>query len=185
MEKYCTKCGELKPLSEFHNQKKGKYGKISICKPCALEEGRRWKEANRERCKRKLREWKEKNKDRLIVIYKRYYLDSANKAWRKYSEIKRNCKTRGIPLDWEREDFIEWFNAQEKTCHYCHTPINRGKIGARNMQALTLDRKDSNIGYNKENVVLACRRCNQVKTNILSEQQMLEVAQRYFIDKII
>ena len=33
-ERVCTKCEELKPLDEFHNNPTGKYGKHASCKPC-------------------------------------------------------------------------------------------------------------------------------------------------------
>jgi hypothetical protein len=34
IEKPCSKCGESKQLSEFHREKKGKYGYGSVCKKC-------------------------------------------------------------------------------------------------------------------------------------------------------
>jgi hypothetical protein len=34
VERNCTKCGELKPLSEFHRTRKGTYGHASVCKTC-------------------------------------------------------------------------------------------------------------------------------------------------------
>lgn len=33
-EKACTKCGETKPLTEFFRQKRGKFGRRSMCKAC-------------------------------------------------------------------------------------------------------------------------------------------------------
>ncbi|MEM9953991.1 MAG: HNH endonuclease [Chloroflexota bacterium] len=30
----CTKCGEIKPFSEFHKAKNGRFGLDSVCKPC-------------------------------------------------------------------------------------------------------------------------------------------------------
>lgn len=33
----CTKCGEEKALTEFHKNKKGKYGVTSVCKNCKNE----------------------------------------------------------------------------------------------------------------------------------------------------
>jgi hypothetical protein len=34
IERHCTKCGELKPLREFHRTRKGTYGHASVCKMC-------------------------------------------------------------------------------------------------------------------------------------------------------
>ena len=36
VEKRCTKCKQLKPISEFHKQKKGIHGRRADCKPCVL-----------------------------------------------------------------------------------------------------------------------------------------------------
>lgn len=33
-EKSCSKCGDVKPLTEFYSQPAGKYGVRSRCKPC-------------------------------------------------------------------------------------------------------------------------------------------------------
>jgi len=37
ISKICTKCNQLKSLSEFYKSKNGKYGRHSICKMCANE----------------------------------------------------------------------------------------------------------------------------------------------------
>ena len=34
MTKTCTKCHTEKPLTEFHVQKTGKYGRLAYCKEC-------------------------------------------------------------------------------------------------------------------------------------------------------
>ena len=34
VEKRCTKCGEVKPLSGFHRNKSSKDGRHAYCKPC-------------------------------------------------------------------------------------------------------------------------------------------------------
>lgn len=34
MEKTCRQCGEAKPIEDYHNEKRGKFGKRSACKFC-------------------------------------------------------------------------------------------------------------------------------------------------------
>ncbi|WP_300908340.1 hypothetical protein [Corynebacterium stationis] len=41
--KTCTKCGEEKPVTEFHKQKRGKYGVTSRCKGCISKIGWEYK----------------------------------------------------------------------------------------------------------------------------------------------
>lgn len=36
-EKKCTKCGEVKPITEYHKGKRGKFGKRAECKVCSLK----------------------------------------------------------------------------------------------------------------------------------------------------
>lgn len=62
-EKTCTKCGEAKPLAEFHARKRGAGGKSSQCKACAGAYLNAWREANppteeqREQRRQANREW--------------------------------------------------------------------------------------------------------------------------------
>jgi hypothetical protein len=39
--KRCKKCGELKPLSEYHKQKGGRYGVKARCRDCIYPDGKR------------------------------------------------------------------------------------------------------------------------------------------------
>lgn len=49
-EKVCTKCGELKPLSEFHRMSSCKKdGRYPSCKPCTIAQQRTYREANLEK----------------------------------------------------------------------------------------------------------------------------------------
>lgn len=41
--KTCTKCSQTKSLSEFHNEKRGKYGKTSRCKTCVSQLSKSYK----------------------------------------------------------------------------------------------------------------------------------------------
>lgn len=44
--KACAKCGETKPLDEFHRQPSGPKGRHSYCKPCANQKQRESRERN-------------------------------------------------------------------------------------------------------------------------------------------
>ena len=47
--KKCTKCGEVKPLSEFNLHRKNKDGLDYKCRACAAEEQREWRKKNRDK----------------------------------------------------------------------------------------------------------------------------------------
>ena len=99
--KVCTKCGKVKPLDLFGNQKEGKGGKCSICKEChkdarrawiernpqkhaaheakqrenrkpqRKEARKRWEERNHEKVAAKKAAWQRKNSERLADSYLR------------------------------------------------------------------------------------------------------------------
>ena len=65
MSKTCTKCGETKPLDDFHRDKTGAGGRRSYCKECAREYKRRYHEENRDKRLECARRYHEENRDIL------------------------------------------------------------------------------------------------------------------------
>jgi hypothetical protein len=116
-EKRCSKCGEVKPLSEFHAGQ-GRGGVRADCKVC-FRERRRVKYASdpemRAKAQERTRRWIEENQDRYRA-YKKAYLktDAYRNALR-----KTNLKTKyGItPRDYER-----MLEAQGGGCATCGRP---------------------------------------------------------------
>ena len=53
-------------------------------------------------------------------------------------------------------------------CIYCHAPFSETNKPQK-------DRKDSTRGYDFDNIVLACRDCNIMKSDILTYDEMLIV----------
>lgn len=82
--KHCSKCGVLKPLSEFHKNKNFPDGHQYKCKECARQTAREHHRANREKHleqmkeyaakhKEELTEWRKNNREKLNQINSRYY----------------------------------------------------------------------------------------------------------------
>jgi hypothetical protein len=59
--KLCSKCKKEKPLAEFRNQTKGKYGKKNYCIICDDENARKLYEKNREYKKLQSSVWNQNN----------------------------------------------------------------------------------------------------------------------------
>jgi hypothetical protein len=101
------------------------------------------------------------------------------KSWEKNSPkalwklLKYRAKQKGFENIIESQDFEDWWNKQKPECIYCH-------LNVRNKRSLQVDRKDNRIGYSEENIVLACFRCNRVKSDVFTFEQMLEIAGKYF-----
>lgn len=47
--KYCIKCEEAKPVTEFYNMKSTTDGKDSYCKPCRKETSKQYNKDNRQK----------------------------------------------------------------------------------------------------------------------------------------
>jgi len=98
-------------------------------------------------------------------------------TWGYYSSVKNRAKKQGIYFNLTSAEFREWYEAQPMICHYCKSPLTRR--GAIELTSESVDRVDSSLGYIKGNLVLACRRCNSIKGNWFSREEMLEIASRY------
>ena len=70
--KRCKKCGETKPLAEFHRATGMKDGYRSECKACARTIRRAWYVANRQKAIADVKRWQQENKEHLHA-YRRGY----------------------------------------------------------------------------------------------------------------
>jgi hypothetical protein len=112
---------------------------------------------NGERRKRELptKEWKER---------------ALREVWHDYT---RRCRLRGYVFELTFEEFKLLIT---RHCTYCGAaPCNikrKKKWGNRRLYYSGIDRKDNSKGYTSDNSVPCCHKCNQVKTNVLSFEEM-------------
>lgn len=83
----------------------------------------------------------------------------------RYSNAKVAARSRGKSWNITFEEFVELIG---KPCHYCRRPLEPTGRG--------LDRKDTEKGYEIDNVVPCCKRCNAVKMDHFSYEQMMQLA---------
>ena len=147
--KRCSSCGEQKLLCEFYVEIRGDKEYIRpSCKKC----------------------W-----HRQIV--------EIQKVWKKKPEgffynIKHGALERNIEFGLDRKEFVKWWNGQEKICFYCKRTweeIAKDKSNVRNQGRLGLDRIDNSRGYFLDNIVLACWRCNTIKNDFFTKNEMLQI----------
>lgn len=152
--KACTKCGEVKPLTAFSKSKRAPDGLMYTCKTC-------------------------NNK------YSKLYRNTATGI---YTQIKARSKFyKRHVFNITRTDFVGWHNSQPQICHYCELPAElleefMSHYGSRWFR-LTIDCKDNELGYVKGNLVLACDKCNSIKSNILSYEEMLYIGKTFIKPK--
>lgn len=149
--KLCTKCGKLLDESGFSKGKAGKNGHRSQCKSC--------------------------DKKYLDEYY--HGLNGRGRLLLKLQRLKGGAKNKGIPFIIDPPTFIGWYRLQKKNCHYCGSLLTHSKLTKHRLCDLTFDRKNPNEGYSLGNIVFCCRRCNIIKGNWFTEEQMLEIASKY------
>ena len=79
MSKTCTKCGETKPLDDFHRDKTGAGGRRPDCKECRRGYSRRYREENRDERREYDRRYREENRDELRERALRYREENRDK----------------------------------------------------------------------------------------------------------
>lgn len=154
--KICTKCKEEKELNQFYNFKS------MWCKRCHI--------------------------DNSIQNQKKpYRKEYLKEAWSKpgmiFSHKKANAKKEAILFNITKEQFISWYIAQKLQCSYCGLKPEYFKMtedkhlmGKIN---LGLDRVDNNLGYEISNIVLCCNRCNSIKGEFFTREEMRFIGSRF------
>ena len=93
MSKTCTKCGVVKPLDDFHRDKRSPDGRRSDCKECVRECKRSYYEENRDKMRERNRRYHEENRDKVRERKHRYYEENRDKVLeykRRYHEDNRD-----------------------------------------------------------------------------------------------
>lgn len=158
--KECTKCGVEKPLSAFSKHRLSTDGHAYQCKECGSKRAKIWRATP-------------------SGIY--------NNIKGRTNFYKTNNREHYKPLLISKDEFTEWYTNEPKTCAYCDIPeellyIIRTQFDRR-VKRLGVDCKDNNEGYTLDNMVLACHRCNFIKLNLFSFDEMREIAQKYLKPK--
>ena len=180
MDKKCPICKQVKPDSEFYNNRARNGGKEWCCKPCFREKRHKAYIKNRPEGIRKAREWQVKNPEKLMEYRNKFRRDRP--MAHRYYNIKSDNKDK---VKMTSQEFNDWYENEPKECFYCSIPLdmlehNNKYINHRGSHNLfTIDRKKSGGDYSLENIVLACPLCNLVKTNFFSVDTMRELAQTY------
>lgn len=177
-EKICSYCSTLKHIREFSIHRQSTDGLNQYCKTC-------FNELNSENRKT----WRKNNLDKA----RKSSRESMNRTGRNrslYAKMtqfkKRNIKLGFGDLKFTYKELVDWNYNQKRECYYCSCPESLIKTGlwshrkhAGSTRQLTFDRKNNNIGYELDNLCLACDPCNVAKSNIFNEQDFIEIAQKY------
>ena len=172
-EKRCSKCEEIKPLTEYNKHKRNKDGFYYVCKECLRSTRARYYQDNKHVFQARNKQWANKNPEKIKEIERRRRQTPEHKTyakqWReqnkdyikeykqslkgKYSEYRQNAKNRNFVFELTFEQFQSFW---KKPCTYCGAEI----------ETIGLDRKNSNAGYTIDNVSPCCYNCNRSKSDL-------------------
>ncbi len=161
--KRCTKCGEVRPTSEFYKAAGTRDGRRNDCKPCNLAaqaaRNRLDPDANRERA----RLWRSANPDRVAEKQRAY-----TAAGRKRISDRKSYLKRKFGLTPEQYDAM--LAAQGGVCHLCGRPPNESV-------ALHVDH-DHSTGQIRG---ILCFKCNNALGDFDDDPDRLMAAAMYLI----
>jgi len=152
--------------------------KESLAKKKKAERNKLWYEKTKETRLEASRKYRKENKAAFNQYRNNYRTKNPAGI---FDCIKQSAKKRGITLEIERTDFINWHNAQPKVCVYCsrsEDEANKDVLVVRKKATrLTIDRKDNEGSYILSNIALSCMRCNSIKSNYFSYEEMKEIGE--------
>jgi hypothetical protein len=137
--KRCTRCGEVKPLDNFHNHRKEKDGKACWCKLCDSMVGRARRKANYHRVRRISRAWPTSlpnHPDRPGVVFK----DSPVHEGIRVGDDGSIWSCRGIG-GWHRDEYWRELKPRPNRKGYRYVSIAGpdGKFHSRLVHQLVLE----------------------------------------------
>lgn len=177
--KQCSRCGEVKPVTEFNKNSRAKDGLRSECKACHLAYQAKYYEANREARLEYMVKWRESNPEHTAkyreanreaqVEYcakwrdaKRVAMQADDRVYVAYmlQNAKKRAKKKGIPFNLRPADII-----LPATCPVLGIPMFYDPSLGRHDGSPSLDRLDSSLGYTPDNVRVISFRANKIKND--------------------
>ena len=121
--KFCTKCNEIKPFSDFNKCKRGLFGLHSYCKLCINKQQKHYHNEHPE-IAQKYRETHKKQLKKLKRDWDMTHSEERRNYKQENRDKSKNCyliKTYGITLD----KYKQMLEAQNGVCAICHLPETR------------------------------------------------------------
>ncbi len=163
--KRCAKCKQHKPLDSFSKNMSMQDGKNPYCKSCISKYIKILWNKDPEKSRKLRRDYYSKNKDRIL---RQRSLRSTTQRWSpspKFSYMRSKSKRRHVNVTITLEEYIR---ISSLPCHYCGLSLPRTGYG--------IDRKHNSLGYTFGNVVPCCWKCNKIKGNVLTYDEMIIVS---------
>ena len=157
-----------------------------------LKYHREYRKKNKEKLREYQKEYRINNKAKIKYWQRKWLLNNLEKRreiTKKYNAtpqgiymaLKRGCYHRNVLFNWERDKFIRWYEKQKRECFYCGISEDKSMETnwTKRFNRLCFDKVIPSKGYSESNVVLCCQRCNLIKNDFFTKEEMLEIAEKY------
>lgn len=93
-----------------------------------------------------------------------------------------SAKNRKINVSFSKDEFIKLWDNQKQECFYCKRPLEKiqNENGINRGKRLTVDRINNRKGYELDNIVLSCFRCNRIKSDYFTKKEILKIGKIIF-----
>lgn len=195
MNKQCNKCNEEKPITEFH--KNGPSGYHPKCKSCRSADRKKLNYPRKEEDKECpgceiVLSASEFDSDKQACDGLQTYCKTCKKKQQLkgmstyngfmkhiFKDLLSNAKCRKIDVNLDLDDIINLYTVQNKKCaiskkdmtHICVERSTTQHI--INKWNISIDRIDSNKGYDKNNIQLVCSIVNRIKGELTDNEFLL------------
>jgi hypothetical protein len=149
--KMCRDCKKSFPVQNFYADKSNSTGLQTYCKDCGISRTKKWSSTVNGYCKRL------------------------------FSVLKNNCKkrTKDLIVNITEQDILDLYTKQNGKCALTgkqmtmDTYMTKNNHHIINNYNVSVDRIDSDKGYEKDNIQLVCAIINRMKTD-LTDQEFIE-----------
>ena len=165
--KPCSKCKQYLPLTDFSKDNK-RWDKLRLlCKECGNEKGKKYRESDRG--KETTRKYMQSGRSREVERKYRQTIEG------KYKSHRKDAKRRNYAFNLTLNQFR---GIVTQTCLYCGLTSEAGKLNG-------IDRIDNTKGYELNNCVPCCTKCNRMKLDHTVDQFHAQICKIYMhMDKM-
>lgn len=102
----------------------------------------------------------------------------------KFNSLRSRAKRRNLEVG---ITFEEYRQLKISDCHYCgmNNMFLKYYCEVMNigMPYMSIDRKDNNRGYSRDNVVACCFLCNKIKGSFFTSEEMKKIGEQFIAPK--
>lgn len=112
--KRCSKCGEIKNVTDFYKRIDSTDGYRSHCKQCTVTASKKYRDANKERYRNRWKEYSKENREKILeyhINYREEHPDKVKKSRKKHYEANKEKYAEMHKLRYEQN--------KEEISNYC------------------------------------------------------------------